>query len=108
MPHDSYATVAVVFSICKPKFMPWARAMKTEQALQRMSEVIRRKHLAWRTEQSYCAWLKRYCDFIVQIPAPLPSEQKLERYLTALAKDAVAASTRNQAFNAILLLQAGR
>ena len=76
--------------------------MKTEQALQRMSEVIRRKHLALSTEQSYCAWLKRYCAHVKTLPAALPSEQKLERFLTALAQDDVAASTQNQAFNAIL------
>jgi hypothetical protein len=31
----------------------------------------------------------------------LPSEQKLERFLTLLAKQDVAASTQNQAFNAL-------
>ena len=35
------------------------------------------------------------------LPAGLPSEQMLERFLTALAKEDVAASTQNQAFNAI-------
>ena len=54
------------------------------------------------TEQSYCGWLKRYCAFIQTLPAALPSEQKLERFLTALARKDVAASTQNQAFNAII------
>ena len=76
--------------------------MKTEAALQKLSDVIRRKHLALKTEQSYCAWLKRYCHYIKQLPAGLPSEQKLERFLTALARQDVAASTQNQAFNAII------
>ena len=76
--------------------------MKTEQALQRLTEVLRRKHFALKTEQCYCAWLKRYCNYIVKLPAHLPSEQKLERFLTALAKNDVAASTQNQAFSAVI------
>jgi len=31
------------------------------------------------TEQSYCAWLRRYCGYVKKIPAHLFSEQKLER-----------------------------
>src|SRR6478609_9731354 len=76
--------------------------MTTHQAVERLTDVIRRKHLAYSTEQSYVAWLKRYCAFVQQVPAGLPSEHKIERFLTALAKDAVSASTQNQAFNAIL------
>ena len=63
---------------------------------------MRRKHFALATERSYCAWLKRYCDYVVKLPAHNSSEQKLEQFLTALAKDDVAASTQNQAFNAII------
>jgi len=67
-----------------------------------MTDVIRRKHFALSTEQCYCGWLRRYCDYLVKLPVHLSSEQKLERFLTALAKDDVAASTQNQAFNAII------
>ena len=74
--------------------------MNTEQALQRTREVIRRKHLALSTEEVYCAWLRRYCDFVKKFPLHTPSEQKLEGFLTALARDNVSASTQNQAFNA--------
>ncbi len=76
--------------------------MNTEAALARLSEVIRRKHFSLSTEQSYCGWLKRYCAYIQKLPTHLPSEQKLERFLTALAKQDVAASTQNQALNAVL------
>ena len=38
--------------------------MKTDEAVQRLSEVIRRKHFAHATERTYCAWLRRYCDFL--------------------------------------------
>ena len=76
--------------------------MQSEQALQKLTDVLRRKHFALKTEQCYCGWLRRYCDFLKTLPPGLPSEQKLERFLTALAREDVAASTQNQAFNAIL------
>ena len=69
-----------------------------------MTEVIRCKQLALSTERSYCAWLRRYCDYLLKLPGHLMSEQKLERFLTALATDGVAASTQNQAFNAIVFV----
>src|SRR5258707_6057657 len=75
--------------------------MNTEQALQRTREVVRRKHLALSTEEVYCAWLRRYCQYIKQLAPHTSSEQKLERFLTALAREDVSASTQNQAFNAI-------
>ena len=76
-------------------------AMNADQAVARLAEVIRRKHLALNTEQSYCAWLRRYCRHIAVLPADLPSEQKVEQFLTALSKTNIAAGTQNQAFNAV-------
>ena len=76
--------------------------MKTHQAVAKLSDVIRRKHLALKTEQSYCAWLRLYCQHIAMLPADLPSEQKLEHFLTALSKTNITASTQNQALNAII------
>ena len=76
--------------------------MNPDKAVQKLADIIRRKHFALSTEQSYCAWLRRFCDFVVKLPAHWSSEQKLEHFLTALAKDDVAASTQNQAFNAII------
>lgn len=76
--------------------------MNTTQALEKLADVVRRKHLSLSTEQSYCGWLKRYCAHIQKLPPDLSSEQKLEQFLTALAKNDVAASTQNQAFNAII------
>src|SRR5437879_4992876 len=74
--------------------------MNTEKAVARLTEVIRRKHLALDTERSYCAWLRRYCDNLKKLTAHLSSEQKLERFLNALAQHDVTASIQNQAFNA--------
>jgi integron integrase len=76
--------------------------MTPEQAVQKLRDVIRRKHLSLSTEQSYGGWLRRYCSYVKKLPAEVPSEQRLERFLTALAKEDVSASTQNQALNAML------
>jgi hypothetical protein len=41
-------------------------------------------------------------DFIKPLPSHPASERKLELFLTALAKEGVASSTQNQAFNAMV------
>ena len=76
--------------------------MHAKEAIQRTREVIRRQHKALATEDTYVHWLRRYISALQGIPPTLTSEQKLERFLTqlALTRD-VAASTQNQAFNAI-------
>lgn len=76
--------------------------MTPTQAIDRAREVIRRQHKAIATEESYLQWLRRYIAAVAQMPNGLPSEQKLERFLTELAlKRDVSAATQNQAFNAI-------
>ena len=61
--------------------------MKTAQAMEKMTEVIRRKQLVLRTEQCCCAWLRRYCDYLDKVSVHLTSEQKVERWLMVLTKD---------------------
>jgi integrase len=52
-------------------------------------------------------WLRRYIHALQDIPEDLPSEKKLERFLTELAiKEDVAATTQNQAFNAVVFFYA--
>ena len=76
--------------------------MNTTQAMQRLRDVIRRQHKALSTEESYVSWLRRYMAAIRRMPDSLPSEKKVERFLSDLARRRdVAASTQNQAFNAI-------
>lgn len=76
--------------------------MNEESAILKMRDVLRRKHLALSTEEAYTHWLRRFCRYVVRLPDDLPSEQKIEAFLTLLAKQQVAASTQNQALNAIL------
>jgi len=77
--------------------------MKTQEAIQRAREVIRRQHKALATEDTYLFWLRRYIQALRAMPPELASEKKLERFLTDLARTReVSASTQNQALNAVL------
>ena len=81
----------------------WGDIMNSTQAIQRLRNVIRRQHKALSTESTYVYWLSHYIAAIREMPATLSGEQKLECFLTKLACDRrVAASTQNQAFNAIV------
>ena len=64
--------------------------------------MLRRQHKALATEKAYLFWLRRYIAAVLRMPRHLSSEQKLERFLSTLARErAVSASTQNQAFNAL-------
>lgn len=78
--------------------------MKVEEAVRRLRDVARRKHLSLATEDAYAGWLARYAAFLDRLDgaASLAAEQKMEAFLTAEARRGVAASTQNQAFNALL------
>ena len=75
--------------------------------LEQVREVLRLRHYSIRTEQSYCDWIRRYIRFHqMKTRAELsPGEAKVEQFLSDLAVNGrVAASTQNQAFNALLFL----
>src|ERR1022692_3835516 len=70
-------------------------------------EVLRLKHYALRTERCYCDWIRRYIRFhgMRSREELLPGTEKVELFLSDLAINGhVAASTQNQAFNALLFL----
>lgn len=73
--------------------------------LDQVRELIRIRHYSLRTEQAYVHWIRRYILFHgKQHPRDLGAEE-LTKFLTDLAvKRNVAASTQNQALNAILFL----
>jgi integron integrase len=66
---------------------------------------IRARHFSWRTEKAYIGWIKRFIIFHgKRHPANL-GEVEVTAFLSALAtRDAVSASTQNQALSAILFL----
>ena len=80
--------------------------MRLEIAIEQLRDVVRRKHLAFSTEQNYAQWVTRFSWFVVDrcSPALLPA-QKMELFLTQLARQDVSASTQNQAFCALLFFE---
>ena len=75
--------------------------------LDQVREVMRLKHYSIRTERSYCDWIRRYIHFHkMQSREDLRGgEAKVELFLSDLAVNGgVAASTQNQAFNALVFL----
>ena len=75
--------------------------------MDQVREVLRVKHYAIRTEQAYCDWIRRYVRFhgMRSREDLFPGTDKVELFLSDLAvNEHVAASTQNQAFNALLFL----
>jgi integron integrase len=73
--------------------------------LDQMRDKLRLKHYAYKTEKSYLQWVKRYILFHQKRHPKDMGTIEIEAFLTHLATDLhVAASTQNQAFNAILFL----
>ena len=66
---------------------------------------IRVKHYSIRTEEAYVSWIKRFILFHGKRHPKEMGGKEIELFLTYLAVEGkVAASTQNQAFNAILFL----
>ena len=77
--------------------------MTTEDAVNKTRDVIRLRHLSLSTGDNYVSWLRRFARFVSERCDPLARpEQKMEGFLTQLARQEVSASTQNQAFNALL------
>ena len=76
--------------------------------LEETRDTLQRLHYSIHTERAYCDWITRYIRFHhLQERAALlvEPEKKVEDFLTHLAVQAnVAASTQNQAFNALVFL----
>jgi integron integrase len=76
--------------------------------LTQMRNLMKRMSYAYKTENTYCDWVKRFIQFSkMQDKQALfeDSESKVEGFLTDLAvKQNVAVSTQNQAFNALVFL----
>jgi integron integrase len=80
-------------------------AGKVPKLLDQACGIMRRKHMALSTERSYLSWMRQYILFHNKQHPKDMGEREIEQFLTSLALDRnVAASTQNQAFNAILFL----
>jgi integron integrase len=70
-----------------------------------MIKILRLKHLALTTERTYLGWVKSFRHYLGNVPPSKLNNAHLKSFLTHLAVDRrVAASTQNQAFNALLFL----
>ena len=76
--------------------------------LDQMHDILRRLHYSIHTERAYCDWVVRYIKFHhlkEKETLQVNSKDKVEAFLTHLAVQRnVAASTQNQAFNALVFL----
>lgn len=73
--------------------------------LDQVRDLIRLKHYSIRTEQAYLGWIRRFILFHHKRHPKEMGKTEIEAFLTHLAvQKNVAASTQNQAMNAILFL----
>jgi integron integrase len=78
---------------------------KPKKLLEQVREVMRLQHYAYRTEETYIQWIKRYILFHHKRHPREMGRDEIEAFLTDLAvNQQVAAATQNQALNAILFL----
>ena len=73
--------------------------------LDRVRQVLRRKHYSYRTEQSYIQWIKRYILFHNKRHPKEMGAPEIVAFLTYLAvEEHVAAGSQNQGLSALLFL----
>ena len=73
--------------------------------LPEMLRLLELRHYAPRTQRSYLGWARRYLDYLGQRTPWPPTSADAQAFLSQLAtRRKVAASTQNQAFNALLFL----
>src|SRR5947208_4399632 len=80
-------------------------APQQPRLLDRVRAALRARHYSCRTEKTYVHWIKRYIFFHGKRHPGEMGAVEVTAFLTALAvRDRVAASTQNQALNALLFL----
>ena len=80
-------------------------APQQPRLLDRVRAALRARHCSRRTEKAYVHWIKRYIFFHGKRHPAEMGAAEVTAFLTALAvRDRVAASTQNQALNALLFL----
>lgn len=76
-----------------------------KKLLDQVRDVICLRHYAYRTEETYVQWIRRYILFHNKRHPKEMSKVEIEAFLTHLAVEGqVSASTQNQALSALLFL----
>ena len=91
----------------RPQLLEATQAGDMPTTLQELQRLIRLRHYSYSTERTYMQWCERFLSYALQGDKKLPdlSSKDFKDFLSHLAlKQKVAASTQNQAFNAILFL----
>jgi len=83
----------------------WGEILKKVKLLDQVRALIRTRHYSIRTEEAYTSWIKQYILFHDKKHPIEMGTDHITSFLSYLAEQRkVAASTQNQAFNAILFL----
>lgn len=78
---------------------------KPKKLMDQVRDALRTQHYAYRTEQTYMDWIKRYILFHNKRHPNEMGEKEIQAFLVHLAAERkVAASTQNQALSSILFL----
>src|SRR5215813_4918739 len=81
------------------------QAQRPKKLLDQMRDVLRTQHYAIRTENAYVDWARRFILFHQKRHPQEMGTAEIEAFLTHLTVDRqIAASTQNQALNALLFL----
>ena len=81
------------------------RGSRSPRLLEQVRDAIRRRHYSIRTEQAYVQWIRRFVRFHGRRHPRDMGKREVEEFLTHLAvRCNVAASTQNQALNALVFL----
>lgn len=76
-----------------------------KKLLDQVRDAIRLKHYAYRTEETYVQWIRRYILFHHKRHPKEMGNAEIEAFLTHLAIEGqVSASTQNQVLSALLFL----
>ena len=79
--------------------------MPERKLLDQVRDIARLRHLSLRTEEAYCNWIKRFVLFHKKRHPREMNSEEITSFLTHLAVEGqVAASTQNQALNALVFL----
>ena len=108
-PRDSIIGISVSFAAFEDPMMPQSSNIPAPppKLLDQLREVIRRKHLSYATEEAYVGWCRRFILFHGKKHPKDMGEVEIREFLTDLAVTRrVAASTQNQALNALVFLYA--
>jgi integron integrase len=109
-PPEAPATSSSPVATGGKRFNEWRCLEKTkspawDQAIDKLAAEIKTRHYSRKTLKTYADWCRKFQRYLRDKPPDELSSVDVKEYLTYLAvKCRVAASTQNQAFNALLFL----